>query len=613
MLTSDKEVNRDFDINNLFLNLDFQHQEETFEYKWALLDHPSNYQLIITKLLTRTSLPYIKLHDLKKQIKETMPAEVKPGEPFYYDYLIKLTFQEIKDFYYNGDEIDDPFDNKFLDAPSSYTTRIRIENLKRFNTTSESFSRKCFANKKSNINNKEIANYVDAKELKKLKYPFCWFDSGEYRNIYSLREIIHMINNTLASIFKTIIERYDYLYELTKDKVVNYEDLFYKEKVAIFKIASPMYVDLYFGVPTLYVLNELLECLQIGAISNETLNNPVRKMELYISKNLFQFLRGLPFVHTTKFNGEFCQFILTKEEYLNAESYTSYVEVETGIPAYPTETKELHYRIFRGEELNIMELSDYIGLAITSPDFPIKEQIYPQFHYDFEGNLFKENRRRYVPFSESCIIGTIFNGSEKWHFKKENVSELTKYSTGDKILFVKYFDPKTEDLNAISYENNNSATTLKMDLMNVMPLKKFTLKLYLIDRYNNFEPLYPKIEGYNDVIKLQLLFTRIKGDEKENRNIIETKIERPERVTLDLVEEEEEEEEENEPENNNEPEIPNEPENPNEPEIIQVPAIEPELQENEEENEEEDLEPPPEKVMYIANEEGEENSENELY
>ena len=206
------------------------------------------------------------------------------------------------------------------------------------------------------------------------------------------------------------------------------------------------------------------------------------------------------------------------------------------------------------------------------------------------------------------------------------MNELTKYSTGDKILFVKYFDPKTEDMNAISYENNNSATTLKMDLMNVMPLKKFTLKLYLIDRYNNFEPLIPRIEGYDDVIKLQLLFTRIKGDEKENRNFIETKIEKPERVTLELVEEEEkEEEEENEPENNNEleiinepeipnePEIVNEPEIPNEPVIIQVPAIEPILQENEEENEEEDLEPPPEKVMYIDNEEGEENSENELY
>ena len=274
--------------------------------------------------------------------------------------------------------------------------------------------------------------------------------------------------------------------------------------------------------------------------------------------------------------------------------------------------------MFIGEKLNIMELSDYIGLAITSPDFPIKEQIYPQFYYNFENKLFEENRRRYVPFSESCIIDTIFNETGKWRFEKENVNELTKYSTGDKILFVKYFDPKTEDLNAICYENNNSSTTLKMDLMNVMPLKKFTLKLYLIDRYNNFEPLYPKIEGFDDVIKLQLLFTRIKGDEKENRNFIETKIERPERVTLDLVEEEEDEEEEEEEEEEeiNEPENINEPEKVNEPEIVQVPAIESELPENnedEENEEEEDLEPPPEKVMYIDNEEGEENSENELY
>ena len=288
---------------------------------------------------------------------------------------------------------------------------------------------------------------------------------------------------------------------------------------------------------------------------------------------------------------------------------------------YDDETKtqqvNVAYRIFKGEKLNIMELSDYIGLAITSPDFPIKEQIYPQYFYDFGSKLFEDNRRHYTPTSE-FFIGDITDGLKKWHFEKENVSELNKYSTGDKILFVKYFDPKTEDMNAICYENNNSSTTLKMDLMNVMPLKKFTLKLYLIDRYNNFEPLYPKIEGFDDVIKLQLLFTRIKGDEKENRNFIETKIERPERVTLDIVEEEEEEdeeeEEENEPEIVNEPEIINESEIINEPEIVQVPAIESVLPENnEEENEEEDLEPPPEKVMYIDNEEGEENSENELF
>ena len=404
-----------------------------------------------------------------------------------------------------------------------------------------------------------------------------------------------MINNTLTSIINTMIKRYTSEYKKYENKIINFENNFYKKKVEVFKYATPMYIEFQDNLPVLYVLDEFLDCLKVGAKSNETLDNPNREMHLLMSNNLFKFLRGLPFIPTRRQNGEFCDFIVSE-----------------------TEIKEATYRMFIGEKLNIMELSDYIGLAITSPDFPIKEQIYPQFYYNFENKLFEENRRRYVPFSESCIIDTIFNETGKWRFEKENVNELTKYSTGDKILFVKYFDPKTEDLNAICYENNNSSTTLKMDLMNVMPLKKFTLKLYLIDRYNNFEPLYPKIEGFDDVIKLQLLFTRIKGDEKENRNFIETKIERPERVTLDLVEEEEDEEEEEEEEEEeiNEPENINEPEKVNEPEIVQVPAIESELPENnedEENEEEEDLEPPPEKVMYIDNEEGEENSENELY
>ena len=607
MLTSDKEVNRDFDINNLFLNLNFQHQEETFEYKWPLLDHPSNYQLIVTKLLTRTSLPYIKLHDSKKQIKETIPAEVKQGEPFYYDYLIKLFFQEIIP----------PFGNTFFDEPTSYTTRSRNENLSRVNNTGVTFDKKCFTNKKGDIDKNKLAYFVDTRELQNLKYPFCWFDSGEHRDIYSLNQVYHMINNTLTSIINTMIKRYTTEYKKYENKIINFENNFYKKKVEVFKYATPMYIEFQDNLPVLYVLVEFLDCLKVGAKSNETLDNPNREMHLLMSNNLFKFLRGLPFIPTRRQNGEFCDFIVSETEIKNAETYKAYIEVPSGNLAYPTEIKEVTYRMFIGEKLNIMELSDYIGLAITSPDFPIKEQIYPQFYYNFENKLFEENRRRYVPFSESCIIDTIFNEMGKWRFEKENVNELTKYSTGDKILFVKYFDPKTEDLNAISYENNNSSTTLKMDLMNVMPLKKFTLKLYLIDRYNNFEPLYPKIEGFDDVIKLQLLFTRIKGDEKENRNFIETKIERPERVTLDIVEEEEEEdeeeEEENEPEIVNEPEIINESEIINEPEIVQVPAIESVLPENNEEENEEDLEPPPEKVMYIDNEEGEENSENELY
>ena len=328
-------------------------------------------------------------------------------------------------------------------------------------------------------------------------------------------------------------------------------------------------------------------------------------------------MKGLHFVPSIEFNGEFYQFVITKNEYLNAESRSAYIKVEN-----IDEEIEITYRIFRGEQLNIMELSDYIGLAITSPDFPIKEQIYPQFHYDFEGNLFRENRRRYVPFSESCIIDTIFNDTEKWQFKKENVNELTKYSTGDKILFVKYFDAIREDMNAICYENNNSTTALKMDLMNVMPLKKFTLKLYLIDRYNNFEPLYPKIEGHDDVIKLQLLFTRIKGTEKENRNIIETKKELPERYIIGLEElddDNEEEKENNEPENEIEPEITNEPEILPDIKLVSVPAINaipvPAIitEKEQDSDDEDDIEAPPEKRIYLGNENEDSENENELY
>ena len=616
MLTSDREVNRDFDVNNLFLNLDFQHQEETFEYKWPLLDHPSNYQLIVTKLLTRTSLPYIKLHETKKQINQA----VNPGEPFYYDYQMKLYF----------DEINEPSVNEFKDELSSYKNTVRCENLSRCNYTTFTFFGKCFAERKEKekLDINKLYNYIDAAELEDLQQPFVWFDSGEHRNIYTLEQVFHIINNTLTNIFNAVTQRYLESYKKQIGKIKGYEDNFYKKKVVIFKKALPICIALEDNVPVLFILDEMLECMVIDAKSSETKENPIRRMVLQISKNLFKFLKGLHFVPSIEFNGEFYQFVITKNEYLNAESRSAYIKVEN-----IDEEIEITYRIFRGEQLNIMELSDYIGLAITTPDFPIKEQIYPQFHYDFEGNLFRENRRRYVPFSESCIIDTIFNDTEKWQFKKENVNELTKYSTGDKILFVKYFDAIREDMNAICYENNNSTTALKMDLMNVMPLKKFTLKLYLIDRYNNFEPLYPKIEGHDDVIKLQLLFTRIKGTEKENRNIIETKKEAPERYIIGLEElddDNEEENENNEPENEIEPEITNEPEILPDIKLVSVPAITKDNDEilpdinvipvpaintekEQDSDEEDDIEAPPEKRIYLENENEDSENENELY
>ena len=55
-------------------------------------------------------------------------------------------------------------------------------------------------------------------------------------------------------------------------------------------------------------------------------------------------------------------------------------------------------------------------------------------------------------------------------------------------MFVKYFND-TDKLNHISYENNNANTTLKLDIERTMPLQKYNMSLWLIDRYNNFEEL----------------------------------------------------------------------------------------------------------------------------
>ena len=63
------------------------------------------------------------------------------------------------------------------------------------------------------------------------------------------------------------------------------------------------------------------------------------------------------------------------------------------------------------------------------------------------------------------------------------------------------------------------------------PLQKFTLRLYWIDRYNNFIPLVPIIEEYDDIIKMQLHFQRIKGSEKENCYIIEPVSREPTTIT----------------------------------------------------------------------------------
>ena len=632
MLSTDKEVNKDFNINNLFLNLDFQKQEETFEYKYPLLDHPSNYQVIVSKFLTRTSLPYIKLHDSKKTRSD--------NRFYFYDYSIKLVFDYIIDGEKKTKEI-----NQFLCSPRFLERKEPI----------------FFIGKKRLEDEKEIEywkQYIDYGREYPLDNDIFFnyqFDSRTQRDVYSLTEIFRLINRTLEELFSRFFE----------DEDINNDKAFERFMVYFKEMETPMYFKIEEETPIMYITTFLIDEL---AFFKETVQDVSRNLKLYFSKNLWKFLKDFPLVQTNEYEGEYLM--------LNITNYDNFTFEDK--PFYTLNNKELFgdnddddnddngdngdnddnddngdnddnddngdddngdnddngdddngdnddnddngdddneiYNcervFFKGKKINIMEVSDYIGIAITTTNFPVKEQIYPHFSFNFETDLALENRRRYIPKSEGNITHLFpYRGDRTIPmFKKEPINDKIKNSPGEKILFLKYFD-KNEDLNFINYENNNANTTLKMDLMNIMPLKKFTLKLFLIDRYNNFEPLIPKIEGYDDVIKLQLLFTRIKGAEKENYDIIETKIEEPIKVHLELeddyMEEEGEEEEEEEEERNKTPPSENSPEITPETLIVPIPIP---FKETEEDN----IEAPPEKRIYLNTEE-DENPENELY
>ncbi len=255
-----------------------------------------------------------------------------------------------------------------------------------------------------------------------------------------------------------------------------------------------------------------------GEEGAKRMNNGFRKMRIFISDNLFRYLKYLHFEGSWDYENYFV-LSLSTTDYNNAL------------------TKEINgreYKVYEGDEVNIMEWCDYIGIAVTSPDFPIKQQIYPHFMYDFD-NPTAQNRRRYVNVSEYNIEGfkNVFANESsitKDMFGGERVNEQIKTSIHESILFIKYFG-KGDDINNINYENSDSNTSLKMDIENMTPLQKFTLRLYWIDRYNNFIPLVPLIEEYDDIIKMQLHFQCIKGSEKENYYIIEPVSQEPTTIT----------------------------------------------------------------------------------
>ena len=83
-MSVDYQLNKDFDINNLFLNLTFEKPEEEFEYREPLIDHPSNYQMIVTKFFSNIKFPIIRLQESKK----TAKIALQQGDKYLFDYLV---------------------------------------------------------------------------------------------------------------------------------------------------------------------------------------------------------------------------------------------------------------------------------------------------------------------------------------------------------------------------------------------------------------------------------------------------------------------------------------------------------------------------------------------
>ena len=201
--------------------------------------------------------------------------------------------------------------------------------------------------------------------------------------------------------------------------------------------------------------------------------------------------------------------------------------------------------------------------------------------------------------------------------EEEDIQEQNKKSVKSNIIFVKYFNP-SDNLDLIDYENNDSYTTLKLDLEQTMPLRSFNMSLWLIDRYNNFEELLIAKEDHEEVVKMQILLQRIKGDEKENRTFIDT-VELPGTVIQPIETDEDDEDLFLEPDE--EPQVtllplpvPVDTDAEKDPEEQEHTPEPPEIEDMEEDDDNEDINEGNEDHVYLIVDDGEEADEdNELY
>lgn len=551
-MLDDRTKDKDFNVNNVYLNVNFEDWEETFEYKYPVLDHPSNYQMTVTKFKANLSEPYIKLHESKKQTKMIL----QEGDPFYFDYSIAFRSDHLNVTYrsegkkkvidkkniierISRTQINVNYPGK-LDDNSQALLKTEVEKNPyiEFNRTKSRYELKD-GEDINDAKNWGTSNHIHIRndEYKEVKVYYFdeednkeksvnvldtkdtyWHEPYSLRDIYSINQFLGVINKGIfdcLSYFRADIKAYGdpYFRNLEENLTDNNNDMFfvYEEGRLKLKInhnlAKCLCIDHYYKAPT----------ENADKTGFEDLGE--RKIRFFISQNLFRYLKGFKFNPSWEVSG-FYELALSVADYNSSKT--------------EMDSNEIDFNIYEGEQINIMDWADYIGFAVVSSDFPIKRQVYPHFKYDFE-NPSAENRRRYTSYEEEDIEGyRQINGRQTtsastYFVGEEYINEQIKKGNEDGILFVKYFG-NGEDLNNINYENNDSNTSLKMDLINSTPLQNFTLKLYWIDRYNNFIPFEITPYLYDDVVKMQLHFQRIKGPEKENRYIIEPIDERGETI-----------------------------------------------------------------------------------
>ena len=183
MLTGEFQINKDFDINNLYLNLTFHNSSETFEYKNPLLDHPSNYQLIVTKFFSKVKFPLIFLEETKKNDKE----KLEQGDKFLFDSYVRIEYENKKS------ESKVIMKNLFRPLSLKDTGSFYAPDLR---TKIPEFPKNC-----NNI------DHID----KDLEYPeikigqtmtrhsttLFWYNLTEYSTIMNPQELLEIINDTV--------------------------------------------------------------------------------------------------------------------------------------------------------------------------------------------------------------------------------------------------------------------------------------------------------------------------------------------------------------------------------------------------------------------------------